>query len=120
MGVVWNWTWGAVAFGSELAALAALAVGGWALPVPTAVRLLAAVGAPVVAAVLWGLFASPQAPVQVLAVTVVVKVVVLGGAVAALAATGHARLAAVLAVAAVLGTVLSPSPAALVSPPTAA
>jgi hypothetical protein len=38
---------------------------------------------------------------------VVVKVVVFGGAVAALLATGSPRLAVVLAVAAVLGTVLS-------------
>lgn len=113
----WHWLWATVAFGSELAALAALALGGWSLPASTAVRVLAAVGLPLVAAGLWGLFAAPQAVVHVLALAVLTKVVVYGSAVLALAWTGHPRLAVVLAVAAVLGSVLSGSPSAAVSPP---
>jgi hypothetical protein len=120
MGHAWSWVWATVAFASELAALAALAFGGWSLPASTAVRMLAAVGAPLVAAVLWGLFAAPQAPVHVAVLAVVTKVVVYGSAVLVLAASGHPRLAAVLAVAAVLGSVLSGAPSALVMPPPAA
>src|SRR3954471_16735980 len=117
---LWNWTWATVAFASELAALAALAVGAWSLPASTTGRVLAAVGAPLVAAVLWGLFAAPQAPVHVVVLTVATKVLVYGSAVLALAVSGHPRLAAVLAVAAVLGSVLSGPPSALVTPPPAA
>jgi Protein of unknown function (DUF2568) len=112
----WHWSWAAVAFASELAALAALAFGGWALPAPTGVRLLAAVGAPLVGALLWGLLAAPQAPVHSVVLAVATRLVVYGTATAALAATGHLRLAAVLALAAVLGPVLSGPASALVSP----
>src|SRR4051812_50224755 len=76
----WHWLWATVAFASELAALAALAFGGWSLPTSTAVRLVAAVGLPLVAAALWGLFAAPHAVVQVAALAVVTKVVVYGSA----------------------------------------
>jgi hypothetical protein len=120
MAYTWNWTWATVAFASELAALAALAVGAWSLPDSTTGRVLAALGAPLAAAVLWGLFAAPQAPVQVAVLALATKVVVYGSAVLALAVSGHPRLAAVLAVAAVLGSVLSGPPSALVTPPPAA
>ena len=112
---VWQWTWGAVAFGSELAALAALAAGGWALTQPTAVRLSAAIGLPLVAAVLWGLFAAPHAVLAVPVVALVVKGAVFGGAVLALLLTTHPALAGTLAAAAVLGTLLSPAPEALLT-----
>jgi Protein of unknown function (DUF2568) len=112
---LWHWTWATVAFASELAALAALAVGGWALPGPTALRLTAAIGLPLAAAGLWGLFAAPHAVVQIAALAAVVKLVVLGGAVLALVLTGSPLLAGTLAVAAVLGAVLSPGPDALLS-----
>jgi hypothetical protein len=62
------------------------------------------------AAVLWGVLAAPRAPVRVPVLAVVVKVVVFGAAVAALLGLGHPVLAAVLAVAALLGSVLSPRP----------
>jgi len=111
----WHWFWAAVAFASELAALAALAFGGWSLPAPTAVRIAAAVVLPLVAAGLWGLFAAPRAVVDVAALAVVTKVVVFGAAALSLVLTGHPRLAAVLAVVAVLGSVLSGAPSDLVS-----
>ena len=110
MAQVWNWTWLTVAFLAELAALAALAVWGWSLPGSTVGRLLLAVAVPAVAGVLWGVFAAPRAPVQVLALTLLVKLVVFGGAVLALVATGHPRLAIALAAAALLSSLLSTPP----------
>ncbi|NYJ05163.1 YrdB family protein [Petropleomorpha daqingensis] len=102
-----SWLWATVAFAAELASLAALAVAGWALPAPTALRVLAAIGFPLVAAVLWGLFAAPRSVVHVPALAVVTKVVVHGAAVLALVLLGHPVLAVVLAVAALLGATLS-------------
>src|SRR4051812_12711999 len=107
MAQAWQWTWAGVAFAGELAALGALGYWGSATGGTTAARWLLGLGVPLAAAVLWGLFAAPRALVQVVALAVVTKVVVYGGAVAALLGTGWPRLAAVLAVAAVLGTVLS-------------
>src|SRR5690242_6355484 len=98
----WHWLWATVAFVSELAALAALAFGGWSLPAPTAVRIVAAVGLPLVAAGLWGLFAAPHAVVHVAALAILTKIVVYGGACLSMVLTGHPVLAAVLAVAALL------------------
>ena len=111
MAHIWNWTWLTVAFLSELAALAALALWGWSTGGSTVSKVVLALAVPAVAGALWGVFAAPRAPVQVLALTVLVKVVVFGAAVLALAATGHPRLAAVLAVAAVLSSFLSTPPA---------
>ena len=103
----WQWLWATVAFAAELASLAALAVAGWSLPAPTPVRLLAAIGFPLVAAVLWGLFAAPRAVVVVPALALVTKVLVHGAAVVALLVLGHPVLAVVLAAAALLGATLS-------------
>jgi hypothetical protein len=118
----WQWTWAGVAFAAELGALGALGYWGAASGGTTIGRWLLALGLPLAAAVLWGLFAAPQAVVQVVVLAVLVKVAVFGGAVAALLATGSPRLAVVLALAAVLGTVLSgpltsPAPPAAVSAP---
>ncbi|HEX2073135.1 MAG TPA: YrdB family protein [Geodermatophilus sp.] len=118
----WQWTWALVALASELAALAALAYWGFSAGGTPVSRWLLGVGVPVTAAVLWGLFAAPQAVVQVAVLAVVTKVVVFGAAAAALLVTGSPRLAAVLAVAAVLGAVLSapltgPAPDVPVSAP---
>jgi hypothetical protein len=113
MAQIWNWTWLTVAFLAELAALAAFAVWGWSLGASTASRLVLAVALPAAAGVLWGVFAAPRAPVQVLALAVLVRVLVFGGAVLALVVTGHPRLAAVLAAAAVLSSLLSTPPAEL-------
>jgi hypothetical protein len=110
MGQIWNWTWLTVAFLAELAALAALAAWGWSVGGSTVVCVVLAVAAAGGAAVLWGVFAAPQAPVQVLALSVAVKILVFGGAVLALAATGHPRLAVLLGAAAVLSSVLSTPP----------
>ena len=111
MARIWNWTWLTVAFLAELAALAALAVWGWSTGASTGSKLLLAIGAPAAAAVLWGVFAAPRAPVRVPALTVLVKLVVFGAGVLALLATGHPWWAAVLAAAALLSSLLSTPPA---------
>jgi exosortase/archaeosortase len=107
---VWNWTWLTVAFLAELGALAALAAWGWSTGGSTVTRVLLAVAAAGGAAVLWGVFAAPQAPVQITALSVVVKIVVFGAGVLALVDTGHPRLAVLLGAAAVLSSVLSTPP----------
>ena len=109
MGHGWNVVWLTTAFLSELAALAALAFWGWTTGSGW-VRVLLAVGAPLVAAVLWGLFAAPHAAFDVPVLAVVVKLVVYGTAVAALAVTGHPVLAVALALAAAAGSFLSTAP----------
>src|SRR4051794_19398580 len=91
MAQIWNWTWLTVAFLSELAALAALAIWGWSASGSTALRVALAVGAAVLGAVLWGLFAAPNAPIRVLALTLAVKIGLFALAALALLATGHPR-----------------------------
>ena len=74
----------ALVFLAELVALAALFVSGreaWGYP--------AGVGLVVGGAALWGLFAAPRARFAIPLAGLVVKVVVLGGAVAGLWWTGH-------------------------------
>jgi hypothetical protein len=111
MGSGWNAVWLTAAFVSEIGALVALGYWGFTLDGPTVLRIVAGLGAPAVAAVLWWAFAAPRAPVRILAVTILVKVAVFGSAVWALVATGHPRWAIALAVLAVLGAVLSSPPA---------
>ncbi|MGX6602558.1 YrdB family protein [Micromonosporaceae bacterium Da 78-11] len=87
----------------ELAALAALAYGGWHTPGPTWSRIALAVALPLLAAVVWGQWVAPKArhPMpdpQRLAP----EWAVFGGATVSLALTGHPILAAVLAALAAL------------------
>jgi hypothetical protein len=84
-----------LAFLLELAAIAALAWWGFALDAAGWARVLAGVGVPLVAVVLWGLYAAPRARFKVPAAAVAVKIVVYGAATAALAAVGHVTLAVV-------------------------
>ncbi len=51
----------ALRFALELCMLAALAYGGYNLPVPSWLKIVLAVMLPVVAAILWGLFIAPKA-----------------------------------------------------------
>jgi hypothetical protein len=69
-----------------------------------------AVGAPLVAAVLWGLFAAPKARIRATALVVLVKVLVFGSGALALLSTGHPVLAGVLLVAGALGALLPTHP----------
>lgn len=106
MGQLAHWIGATAAFGAELAALAALAAWGFALPMGPVSRAALGVGLPLVAAGLWGLFAAPRAPVDSAVLALVTRALVFGGAVAALAASGHPRFAAVLAAVIVTGQVL--------------
>jgi hypothetical protein len=107
MRAVGYWVGATLAFAAELGSLAALAYWGATLPAGPAVRVLAGIGVPLVAIVLWGLFAAPRAAFRVPALAVVTKVVVQGGAVLALVVTGHPLLAIALGVAAVAGQLLT-------------
>jgi Protein of unknown function (DUF2568) len=96
-----------LAFLLEIIALVALAWWGFHTgdgPVPS---VLLGVGAPLLAAVVWGLFASPRARVRLPFVGVLaVKVVVYAVATAALDAVGHPVAAVVFAVVAAANTLL--------------
>jgi hypothetical protein len=72
-----------VAFLIEVAVLALLAVAGWHASQSVAVSVVLAVGLPLVAAVLWGLFAAPRAVVDSGPLRLATKVLVLGGGVVA-------------------------------------
>ena len=107
-----NWFWLTLAFAAELAALVALGHWGFATGGSPVGRMLLGIGTPVAAAVLWGLFAAPRAPVQITALGLGVKLLVFGSAVLALVATGHPRPAVALAVVALLSAALSTPPGA--------
>lgn len=73
----------ALAFLIELAALVLLGMWGWQRDASTLVRWSFAVGAPAVAAMLWGLFAAPRSRFDVVALEIGTKTLVLGAAVLA-------------------------------------
>jgi hypothetical protein len=103
-----------VRFLCELAMLAALAYWGFLVGDGAGAWLLG-IGAPVLAAAVWGAFVAPRArwPVPV-PVRLVIELVLFGGAAAALAAAGQPALAVVLAVAALATSLANagpPSPA---------
>ena len=80
----------------ELCALGALGYWGFKTGSATITKIGLGIGAPLVAAVVWGAFVSPQAPVQLPGLLVLVfQVLVFGLAAAALVATGHQTLALV-------------------------
>ena len=98
----------ALAFLLELAALAALAWWGSETGHGTAAHLILGIGAPVVAVVLWGLFAAPRATVKLpLPGVLAVKAVVFGGAALALWGVGHGGLAIAFALVALGNTALA-------------
>ena len=83
----------------ELAALGALAYGGWRVPGPLWLRIILLVALPLVAAVIWGRWVAPRAS-RPLAdpLRLVPEWVVLGGGVVALVLTGHVILGVLLGV----------------------
>ena len=90
-----------LAFLLELAAMVVLGFWGW-----TVGGALLAIAIPLLAILLWGLFAAPRARFTVpLAAQLAVKVAVFGAAVVGLAATGHPVLAGILAVVLLVNTV---------------
>jgi len=88
--------WGnlALAFVLELCGLAAFGYWGAHTGTHTLTSVALGVGAPLVAALLWGVFAAPRAPAASPAAAAVVQVVFFLAAALALGITGHPRLAA--------------------------
>lgn len=87
-----------LAFLLELVALACLCWWGFATGPNVLLSIVLGVGLPVVAAVVWGLFAAPRARVPLpRAGVLTVKILIFGAATAALAALGQPILAAVFA-----------------------
>jgi hypothetical protein len=97
MGIGLAWVNATVAFGLELVALAVLGWGGWQLGGPVAVRVLLAAGLPVVAAVLWSLFAAPRATFPSVAGRLAVQALVFGTAAGLLAWAAAPRWGAAFA-----------------------
>jgi hypothetical protein len=106
MGQVFHWANLALAFVLELCALAALCYWGVSVGVGPVTKTVLGIGAPLSAAVLWGLFAAPRAAVSVPLVGLGVKLIVFGSAVVALYFTGHRTLAVVFAVIIVVNAAL--------------
>jgi hypothetical protein len=81
----------------ELSALAALAYWGYTTG-SVALRWLLAIGAPVTLAVVWGLFVSPKAKIDMPRIAqLAIEFALLGAAALALAASGQPVLAVVFA-----------------------
>ena len=90
-------------FGLELGALAALGYGGWRIDGPVWLRILAAIGLPLLAAVVWGRWVAPKASHPIPdPQRLIPEWLVFGGATVALVLTGHVVPGAVLAVLAAL------------------
>jgi hypothetical protein len=75
---IWRWSNLGLAFLVELVGLAVFAWWGWNASSNLAFRLVLAIGLPVIAAVLWGLFAAPTASYGNPVITTVVKVAFFG------------------------------------------
>ncbi len=88
----------AIAFILELAVLAATGYAGFTLVHPTVLRVLVGLGAPVLMAVAWGLFAAPKASMPLHGVTgVTFQVAWFGVGALALALAGRTTPAITLA-----------------------
>ncbi len=97
----------ALRFLLELCALGALGYWGFKTGNATVTKIALGVGAPLVAAIVWGTFVSPQAPVQLPGLLVLVlQALVFGSAAAGLVATGHQTLALVFGVIVVINAIL--------------
>ncbi len=97
----------ALRFLLELCALGALGYWGFKTGNATIAKIALGVGAPLVAAVVWAVFVSPQASVQLPGLVVLVlQVLVFGTAMGGLVATGHRTLALVFVVTIVINAVL--------------
>jgi Protein of unknown function (DUF2568) len=91
----------------ELCALAALAYWGIRTGTSGLAKVALGVGAPLLAAIAWGLFVAPRARVRVSEpVRLAVELLVFAAAVAGLAATGRTALAVVMAVAVAVSSTL--------------
>ena len=96
----------AVRFGLELTALVALGYWGFETGDGTVTKVVFGLGAPLVAAVLWGLFVSPKARFQSPVLKALIELIVFGGAALALVDADQAGLAIAFAVVALVDSVL--------------
>jgi hypothetical protein len=106
MSEIWKWSNLGLAFAMELVALAALAAWGWKTGTAITVKLALGIGVPVAAAIVWGMFAAPNAQHGSPVLAVATKIVVFGGATLALWAI-HYRMAAVAFIAVVVTNLLA-------------
>jgi hypothetical protein len=106
IGQAFRWTNLTLAFLLELCALGAL--GYWGVRTGNGLLAKVTLGltAPLLAAVLWGMFAAPRAPVTSPPLKLSAQFAVFGSAALALYDTGHGRLALVFALAVVVNGVL--------------
>ena len=102
--ILFRWANLLLAFVLELGALGALSYTGAQLSDGRVGATAMAIGLPLVAAVLWGLFAAPRSVKDVPAAKVVVKAAVFGLATIGLLANGHTGLALTFAACIVLNT----------------
>ena len=97
----------ALRFIMELCALGALGYWGFRTGGGLVAKIGLGIGAPLVAAVVWGAFVSPQAPVQLPGpLNLFLQALVFGSAAAALVSTGHRTLAVVFLVIVVINAAL--------------
>lgn len=91
----------------ELCALGAVGYWGFKTGSGMAAKIGLGIGAPLVVALVWAVFVSPQAPVQLpLVLSLLLQVLVFGSAAAALGATGHRTLALEFAIIVVINAIL--------------
>jgi hypothetical protein len=97
----------ALRFILELCALVALGYWGFTTGSGALAKIALGIGTLLVAAVVWGVFVAPRAPVELPGVVVLLlQVLVFGSAAAGLVATGHRTLALVFAVVVVINAIL--------------
>jgi hypothetical protein len=97
-----------LAFAVESAALACLAWWGFSTGHGWLPHVLLGVGTPLLAIVIWALFAAPKARLRPgLPVVLLVKAVVLGGGAAAVHGVGHPVAAVVMAIVVVVNTAVA-------------
>ncbi len=91
----------------ELFALGALGYWGFKTGGGTIAKISLGVGAPLVAAVVWGTFVSPRAPVQLpVLLSFILQALVFGSAAAGLVVTGHRTLAMAFLVVVVINALM--------------
>jgi hypothetical protein len=97
----------ALRFLLELCALVALGYWGFTTGSAAITKVALGIGVPLVAAVVWGVFVAPRAPVALPGfVVLLLQVLVVGPAAAGLVATGHRALALAFAVVVVINAIL--------------
>ena len=97
----------ALSFLLELCILAALGYWGLQTGQTTLLKILLGIGLPLLAAVLWGLFAAPKASRRLKGLALLLfKIAVFGLAIIALAAAGQPSLAGIFALAVVVNLTL--------------